>query len=217
MRTTGALPPYRSVLARLAETTSRAGAAVRQHRSWSRERRAALHLFYDELGLKPGASVQDVLRAMADLRGRTVETFLLSGLPPRVSGVTVQGEDTDYIGISDRLSPWHQALVSLHEARHLRVPHSGAEDGPGDACSIAVHSQFDGVTLESLREQMSALPDRVREEIITRPAKLRAGYGDDEELTCEIFARVVLPLLDLDPTSQSTGRLTSAISNRRSI
>ncbi|MET8822617.1 hypothetical protein [Streptomyces rochei] len=181
----------------------------------SRERRDALGYFHNDLSLRPGASVQDVLDAIAGLRGRRVQPIQLSSLPPTVSGIAVLGSDehgVDYIGITDRISRRHQAHVLLHEVRHLRP---GNECGTQPGSSIAVHEDFDGVTLASLHEQMSVLPESVRQEILSRPAKLRAGYGADEERTCEVFARVVLPLLDLDDTSQRTGSLASAFSNRR--
>ncbi|MCF3128934.1 hypothetical protein [Streptomyces olivochromogenes] len=216
MTATGAPSPRRAGLARITEATARVGAAWREHRSWHREQRAATGVFHDDLGLRPGASVQDVLDAVAELRGgRTIEPIPLDSLPPLVSGMAVLGEEEDYIAISTRLSPRHRAHVLLHEVRHLLPFNAGG--ATGSDCSIAVHRHFDGVTLQSLEEQMSALPARVRAEILTRPAKLRAGYPDDEEFTCELFARVVLPLLDLDPTSKSTGSLASAFSNRRAI
>ncbi|MGW5042132.1 hypothetical protein ACWEQK_28645 [Streptomyces parvulus] len=215
MSHTGAHPPRRASLARITEATSRARKTVRDSRAMSRERKDALSYFHTDLGLRPGASVQDVLDAIAELRGRKVQPVQLPSLPPTVSGVAVLGSDehgVDYIGITDRISRRHQAHVLLHEVRHLRP---GSEDGSPPAHSIAVHADFDGVTMASLHEQMSALPEHIRQEILSRPAKLRSGYGADEERTCEVFARVVLPLLDLDDTSQRTGSLASAFSNRR--
>lgn len=210
----GAHVSHRSDLARLSRAARRAAYVVRESRAMARERREALGYFHEDLGLRPGASVQDVLDAIAVLRGRRVQPLQLSSLPPTVSGIAVLGTDdhgVDYIGITDRISRRHQAHVLLHEVRHLHPGGSEADAGQ----SIAVH--FDGVTLESLREQMSGLPDHIRQEILTRPVRLRAGYGHEEERRCEIFARVVLPLLDLDSTSQRTGSLTSAFSNRRSL
>ena len=48
-------------------------------------------------------------------------------------------------------------------------------------------------------------------------ATVGARYEHPEERACEVFARVVLPLLDLDATTQRTGSLASAFSNRRSL
>ncbi|MDO0933567.1 hypothetical protein QQY66_18460 [Streptomyces sp. DG2A-72] len=165
-----------------------------------------------------------MLDAVAYLRNRKVELFLLPGLPPHVTGIAVQGKDTDHIGISDRLSLRHQAHVLLHEVRHL-FPADAGELSPADvtgpaaiestASTVAVHSHFDGVTLQDLENQMAVLPARVRDDLLTRPAKLRASYKHDEEHTCEVFARVVLLLLDLDTTSKSTGSLAAALSNSR--
>ncbi|MFJ1749155.1 hypothetical protein ACIOJD_23345 [Streptomyces sp. NPDC088116] len=224
MTTTGAPSPRRAGLIRLAEATARGGAttrlgtattrlgtAVRDHRSRTRELREARRFFHDELRLAAGASVPEVLEAISTLRGRRVESLLLPGLPPDVSGIAVPGENVDYIGLSDRLSRRHHAHVLLHEVRHLR-PSSG-----GDAEAVAAHQHFDGVSLQALRDQMSALPARVREEILTRPAKLRSTYDDPEERACEWFARVALPLLDLNRDGRSVGSLTTAFSNRRSI
>ncbi|MFF3359598.1 hypothetical protein ACFYWN_45170 [Streptomyces sp. NPDC002917] len=220
MNTTGAQPPRRAGLARIVEATNRASTALHEHRSWARDRRDALGYFHDELSLRPGASVRDVLDAIAERRGRRIKTHVLSSLPPTVSGMAVLGtEDEDHIGTSSRLSPWHRALVSLHEGCHFRDPSFNSESWADVGCSIAVHSHVEGVTLQSLREQIQAsgLPERVQEEILTRPVRLRASYGEDEERRCEVFARVVLPLLDLDPTSRSTGLLSVTFGNRRAI
>ncbi|MFE3599486.1 hypothetical protein [Streptomyces sp. NPDC059142] len=214
MTTTGPSAPRtadRAVLARLAEATGRVGTALRDHRVHIREVRAARRFFHDELRLSAGAGVPEVLAAISALRGRAVESLLLPGLPPHVSGIAVPGENVDYIGLSDRLSRRHHAHVLLHEVRHLR-PSSG-----GDADAVAVHRHVDAVGLQELRARMSALPDRVREEILSRPVKLRAGYDDPEERACEWFARVALPLLDLNRDGRSAGSLTTAFSNRRSL
>ncbi|MFD4412491.1 hypothetical protein [Streptomyces sp. NPDC058475] len=211
MNATGATPPRRAGLARIAEAAIRVGEVVSDTRSWARERRDAVAFFENDLGLEPGATIQEVLNAIAALRGREVEPVPLSSLPPDVSGIAVLGKDKDYIGLSDKLSPRHRARVLLHEVRHL------SPSAKGQSSDVSVHSHFGGVTIQALKEQMSALPVHVQEEILTRPAKLRAGYPDAEERTCEVFARVVLPLLDLGATSRSTGSLNAAFSNRRII
>jgi hypothetical protein len=214
----GAPPPRRAGLAPFTEALAhvgRAAKAVSDARRWSRERRAALAVFHDEFGLRPGAGIQEVLDAVAERRGRRIESVPLSSLRPEVSGIAVLGDDVDYIGISDRLSLRHRAHVLLHEVRHLCASRPGETAATDSA--VTVHHHFDGVTMQALREQMEALPAGVREEILNRPAKLRAGYGDNEEITCEVFARVVLPLLDLDATSKRTGSLNAAFANRRSI
>ncbi|NGO40628.1 hypothetical protein [Streptomyces ureilyticus] len=215
MNATGATPPYRAGLARITEATSRVGTAVRDKRSWAREKRDALSWFHDDLGLRPGASISDVLDAVRRLRGREVEPVPLSFLPPTVSGIAVLGKDDDYIGLSDRLSRRHTAHVILHEVRHLLPSRKGG--GPTAAGSLTVHSHFDGVTLQSLKEQMAVLPDRVQKEILTGRAMLRAGYPNAEERTCEATARVVLPLLDLDATSKRTSSLIAGFANHRPI
>lgn len=213
MSSTGAPTPHRAGLTAISEATARLKAAVRDHRSWSRERRAAHDFFHNELALRPGDTVQDVLTAITKLRGRKVSDLALPGLPPHVTGIVVPGEEEDYIGLSDRLTARHRAHVLLHEVRHLSPDSTVGE--------VALHGHFDGVTLQQLKEQIAFLPLRIQEEILTRPARLRAGYDPtdplDEERKCEVFARVVLPLLDLDPTSQATGSLTTSFSNRRSI
>ncbi|MEU3855063.1 hypothetical protein [Streptomyces sp. NPDC029554] len=196
----------------------------REHRTWSRERQAALRLFYKDLGLWAGAPLAGkdpqtgrpgVLDAVTQLRGGRpikIDTVPLDSLSLHVSGAVVVGDDHDTIVVSSRVSRRHRVHVILHEVRHLLV-----DDGPTDGPGMAVHRHFDGVTIQSLEEQMQALPPRLREELLTRPVKLRAGYPDDEELTCEVFARAVLPLLDLDPAGQSLGPLAAAFSNRRTI
>ncbi|MGW0491120.1 hypothetical protein [Streptomyces olivaceus] len=218
MSHTGAHPPRRAGLARIAEATSRARETIRETRAMSRERREALAFFHDDLRLRPGASVQDVLDAVTALRGREVVPVAISSLlKPIASGVSVLGSEAhgvDYVGVINRASRKHQAHVLLHEVRHL-CPGGGDWTETHTTSSIAVHTGFDSVTLASLRDEMSALPEDVREDILNRPAKLRARYDTGEERTCEVFARVVLPLLDLDDTSQRTGSLTSAFSNRR--
>lgn len=210
MNTTGALPPRRASLTRVTQAPARIHRALQDTRAWARERRHAL-AYFGELGLNPGATVPEVLDAVIAAHGRHVEPVPLSSLPPKVSGVAVLGETQDYIFLSDRLSPRHQVGVLLHEIRHLR-PAAADPDG-----SVTVHSHFDGVTVQHLMDKMSALPPKVREELLTRPAKFRSGYEHDEERSCEVFARVVLPLLSLDSTGQRTGPLNAAFGNRRDL
>lgn len=209
-------------LARCVEAPSRIVESWQEHRTWSRERRSAVRTFYKDLGLWAGAPLvgkdprtgrPGVLESVAQLRGgRPIETITLDSLPRHVSGAVVIGENQDTIAVSGLVSRRHRAHIILHELRHLLV-----DDGPPDGPGMAVHRHFDGVTVQSLEERMQALPARIREELLTRPVRLRAGYPDDEELTCEVFARAVLPLLDLDPAGQSAGPLAAAFSNRRSI
>ncbi|MEU3984626.1 hypothetical protein AB0F77_31970 [Streptomyces sp. NPDC026672] len=217
MSPTGAQPPRRAGLARLTGTATRVRTAVREHRSWSRERRDALAYFHDELGLSAGANVQDVLDIIGEQRGRRLRTHVLSSLPPTVSGVALLGTtDEDIIGISDRLSPWQQAHVKLHEARHFG-PSGFARTGSANDHSTTVHTHFAGVSLQSLEAHIAALPPRLREEILSRPMRLRETFTEDEERMCEVFAHAVMPLLALDATDKRTGPLTTAFSNRRSI
>ncbi|WP_406164513.1 hypothetical protein [Streptomyces sp. NBC_00996] len=213
MNNTGATPPRRARLARIAEATANVGNAVRDHRRWARERQAALDYFGGQLGLGSGATPQSVLDAVTEARGRTVVPLTLPSLPAHITGIAVPCEDVDYIGLSDRLSRRHRTHVLLHEVRHLDLSDSAASP----SAPISVHSHFDGVSVQMLREQLSVLPAGVREEILTRPAKLRADYETDEERRCEVFARVVLPLLDLDPASERTSHLVTGFANRRSI
>ncbi|MFC8021046.1 hypothetical protein [[Kitasatospora] papulosa] len=213
MATIDASTAPRRVAARLAG----AARGVREVRAVSLERREALRCFRDDLGLEPGVSVRKVLDAVAQVRGREVEPIYLSTLPPTVSGLAVVGSEesgVDYVGINDAISLRYAIHVLLHELRHLlRSDHDGAEDVLG----VSMHSDFDGVTMDSLREQMAALPARVRQEILTRPVKLRTTYEHDEERACEVFAHTVLPLLGLDSTTDRTGSLASAFSNRRHL
>jgi hypothetical protein len=208
--------------ARFVEAPSRIRESWRERRTWSRERHSAIRTFYKDLGLWAGAPLigkdpqtgrPGVLESVAQLRGgRPIETVTLDSLPLHVSGAVWIGEDQDTIAVSGLVSRRHRAHVILHELRHLLID-GGPTGGPG----TAVHRHFDGVTVQSLEEQMQDLPAGIREDLLTRPVKLRAGYPDDEELTCEVFARTVLPLLDLDPPGQSAGPLAAAFSNRRSI
>jgi hypothetical protein len=213
------------LLGRLAKAPFRIVGSWQEHRTWSRERHSALRVFYKDLGLWAGAPLigkdprtgrPGVVESVAQLRGgRPIEIITLDSLPlhmRHVSGAVWIGRDQDTIAVGAQVSRRHRAHIILHELRHLLV-----DDGPTDGPGMAVHRHFDGVTVQSLEEQMQALPARIREELLTRPVRLRAGYPDDEELTCEVFARAVLPLLDLDPAGQSAGPLAAAFSNRRSI
>ncbi|MEV4966543.1 hypothetical protein ACFWZA_29245 [[Kitasatospora] papulosa] len=211
--------PRPTGLARITAAATRVRGVVSETRAMARERRHALDHFHDGLGLRPGASVQDVLDAISELRGRRLQPVELDLIKPSVSGVSVlasDDNDVDLIGISSRISRRHRTHVLLHEIRHLSPGGDAFEEDRSARC-IAVHPDFDGVTLESLYEQMSGLPEKVRQELLTRPVKLRARYEHPEERACEVFARVVLPLLDLDATTQLTGSIASAFSNRRSL
>ncbi|MET9566827.1 hypothetical protein [Streptomyces tauricus] len=217
MTDTGAPSARRASRARVAETASRVGQAVGEIRSWNREKREALRFFRKDLSLKPGATIQDVLDAVGELRGRRIEPIDLPFLPPRVSGVCVLGQEEDYIGLSERLSPLQRARVTLHEVCHLYPFRGGHPTTSPSSHPLTVQSHFEGMTLESLRAQMEVLPERIREEILSGPAMLRAGYPTDEERRCERTARVLLPLLNLDKTSERTGSLIAGFANRRSI
>ncbi len=216
--TTGAIPPRSVGLPRFTQVVPRVLNAVRAHRAGTRERNDALRTFYTEFGLRPGASPQDVLDAVARRRGRPLTYERVPQMPAGVSGMAIFGEDRDTIVISDRLSPRHSVRVLLHEARHLCT----TEEGCGVSPHVAMHHTHDALAMENLTAQMSVLPSRVVQEIMNRPVKFRASYTyseelTGEELTCEIFAAVVLPLINVDEMTQSAGSLAVAFGNRRAL
>ncbi|MGW1894162.1 hypothetical protein ACWCP6_28530 [Streptomyces sp. NPDC002004] len=181
------------------QALSRLGGSLSENLAWARESRRARRLYHD-LGMRPGHRFQDLVDAVAHRRGRDI-LFLELELPPHVSGFCVLA-DSDFIVTNARDSESQRRHTGAHELRHLLA------GGPSHAAGAEVTA---GSFLD-----LPSLPPGVAEEVLTRPAQLRSCYGDEEEFTAEVFATVVLPLLDPDNSSAATNSMTSSFSNRRS-
>ncbi|GAA2254213.1 hypothetical protein GCM10010145_22780 [Streptomyces ruber] len=203
-----AVPP-----ARAAKAGDRARAVVREHRAWVRARRNARRVFRDDLGLRPGARLQDVVDAVSAARGRPLTLLRTELMPPGVSGFVVEGRTQDTIVVTATVSARLAVHISLHELRHLVPTASGGVHGP----SVAGHGAFGPDTLRNLTTELSTLPPAVVDEVLGGPARMRSAYDDAEERDCELFATIVLPMLDLSDGTRSTSRVVTAFSNRRSL
>ncbi|MGW3424473.1 hypothetical protein [Streptomyces phaeochromogenes] len=173
-------------------------------------------MFHDDLGLKAGASLMEVVEAYGRVRGRTL-VLEEAELGPELSGVCVTEPDQDVIYVTSIASPRHKIHIRLHEVAHLPLPRQGAaEIATFEACSISGHSSID---IKTLTRHMSILPPRVVEELQTSPTSVnfRTTYAFAAERRSEQFATHVINLLDLDATSRHTGPIRSAFSNRRSV
>ncbi|WP_030669393.1 hypothetical protein [Streptomyces sp. NRRL B-1347] len=199
--------------------------AVRRRRAWVRARRRAVRIIHVDLGLRPGQGLQELLQAVVRLRRRSL-TVLRVPLPPHVSGFCVRGDSEDTIVVTSHTSERQGLHVLLHELYHLLC---GRSPAPGPE-AVAAGGLLD---LGTLSEQMPSLPPDVVEEVLFRPARLRAGtrgradstapaeceeheeHEEDEEWAAEVFATVGLLMLCLDPAVSYTGSLTSSFAHRR--
>ncbi|QDQ09866.1 hypothetical protein [Streptomyces spectabilis] len=194
--------------------------AVRRRRAWVRARRQTVRIIHDDLGMRPGQGLQELLQAVVRLRRRSL-TVLRVPLPPHVSGFCVRGETEDTIVVTSNTSERQGLHVLLHELYHLLC---GRSPAPSPPYAVAAGDLLD---LGALSEQMPSLPPDVVEEVLFRPARLRAGasgrgdatapaaYEEDEEWAAEVFATVGLLMLCLDPAISYTGSLTSSFAHRR--
>ncbi|MEV0438825.1 hypothetical protein AB0I84_15055 [Streptomyces spectabilis] len=193
--------------------------AVRRRRAWGRARRQTVRIIHDDLGMRPGQGLQELLQAVVRLRRRSL-TVLRVPLPPHVSGFCVRGDTEDTIVVTANTSERQGLHVLLHELYHLLC-------GRSPAPSPSAVAAGDLLELGALSEQMPSLPPDVVEEVLFRPARLRAGasgrgdaaapaaYEEDEEWAAEVFATVGLLMLCLDPAISYTGSLTSSFAHRR--
>ncbi|GGS21552.1 hypothetical protein GCM10010252_70960 [Streptomyces aureoverticillatus] len=192
--------------ARVAGTSTRIRSAVRKRRAWARARRRAVRIIHDDLGLRPGQGLQDLVDAVARERDRTI-TVLKLPLPSHVSGFCVQGDAEDTVVITANTSERQGLHVLLHELYHLlsgRTP--DVDPGTVTACDL--------LDPRVLAEQMPSLPADAVREVLTRPAQLRTGYEEDEEWSAEVFATVGLLMLSLDEAGGHAGPLVSSFTNR---
>ncbi|GHC67802.1 hypothetical protein [Streptomyces flavofungini] len=187
--------------ARVADASTRIRSAVRKRRAWARARRRAIRIIHDELGLRPGQGLQELLHTVAHERGRTITVQKLP-LPSHVSGFCVQGEAEDTIVITSNTSERQGLHVLLHELYHLL---SGS---PADVDPYAI-TVCDLLDPRLVADQLPSLPADVVREVLTRPVRLRTGYEEDEEWSAEVFATVGMLMLSLDDDIGRTGPLAS--------
>ncbi|MGA4843724.1 hypothetical protein [Streptomyces sp. G45] len=185
--------------------TARARAAVRKHRAWARARRRATRIIRVDLGLRPGHGLQDLIDAVAARRRRPI-TVLRLALPPHVSGFCVQGRAGDTVVVTADTSERQGLHVLLHELYHLLRE-------PPDAGTPSV-AACDLLDLDAVTAQLPSLPADAVRDVLSRPARLRCGYEEDEEWSAEVFATVGLLLLCLDDGVSRTGSMTTAFAHR---
>ncbi|QCX74569.1 hypothetical protein C9F11_04330 [Streptomyces sp. YIM 121038] len=205
--------------ARVTDAPARILDAVRRRRAWVRARRRAVRIIHDDLGLRPGQGLQELLQAVVRRRRRPL-TVLRVPLPPHVSGFCVRGDVEDTIVVTANTSERQGLHVLLHELYHLLC-------GRPPAPSPYAVAACDPPGLGAVSAQMPSLPPAVVEEVLLRPARPRAGtpvradaaapaeQGEDEEWAAEVFATVGLLMLCLDPAVSYTGALTSSFAHRR--
>lgn len=202
----GAPAWHRAGRARVTDASTRIRSAVRKRRAWARARRRAIRIIHDELGLRPGQGLQELVDAVAHERGRAVVVLKLP-LPSHVSGFCVQGDAEDTVVITANTSERQGLHVLLHELYHL-LSGCAADVDPYTvtACDL--------LDARVLAEQMPSLPADAVREVLTRPAQLRTGYEEDEEWAAEVFATVGLLMLSLDEAGGHSESLTSSFTNR---
>lgn len=192
--------------ARVSDASTRIRSAVRRRRAWVRARRRAVRIIHDDLGLRPGQGVQDLVDAVARERGRPVAVLRLT-LPAHVSGFCVQGDAEDTVVITANISERQGLHVLLHELYHLL-----STDPDTDSHTVPVCDLLDA---RIVAEQLPSLPADVVHEILFRPAPPRTSRAEDEEWAAEVFATVGLLLLSLDDADGHTGPLASSRTDRR--
>lgn len=206
MNHTGATPPYRAGAHGRAH---RDGAAPRG-RAFNGDVRRARRIFRKKLGLAPGASLQQLVDAIADLNQRPI-TVQEMDLDPALSGLCLRGPTQDRIIISRDNTAWQKLRVKVHELGHL-LPWIATDTD--DAC---VNGHGIQLRPDHLTHQLTTLPpDLVRDVLsASRPAKLRAVYDSGEELAAEAWATAIPRLLAADDgTNAAAEAITSAFTNR---
>ncbi|WP_030562107.1 hypothetical protein [Streptomyces aureocirculatus] len=182
--------------ARVTGASTRIRSAVRRRRAWVRARRRAVRIIHEDLGLRPGAGLADLVDAVARERGRPLTVLRLT-LPTHVSGFCVQGDAEDTVVITAHTSERQGLHVLLHELYHLLSTGREADAYAVTACEPADPGAF--------AEQLPSLPPDVVHEVLARPAQARTGRAEDEEWAAEVFATVGLLLLSLDGAEGRTG------------
>ncbi|MEU3901731.1 hypothetical protein [Streptomyces sp. NPDC045251] len=211
MNSTGATPPLR------AGTTAKANphtGPTARGRAFNGDVRRARRIFRKELGLTPGASLQQLVDAIADHNQRPI-TIQEMDLDPALSGLCLRGPSQDRIIISRDNTPWQRLRVKIHELGHL-LPWITADQ---DDCCVSGHAPGHSIQLrpDHLNNQLTTLPPDVVHDVLnaTRPPKLRAAYDSGEELAVEAWATAIPRLLATeDDTNAATDAITSAFSNR---
>ncbi|MGW1895584.1 hypothetical protein ACWCP6_35870 [Streptomyces sp. NPDC002004] len=192
--------------ARVAGAGARAGSVARENLAWFRDSRRARHLYRD-LGMRAGQGFPALVDAVARRRGRLI-TVLQLALPPDVSGFCVQGGAQDLIVLNTRDSERQRLHSGVHELYHVLCAGRGhGTEGPVTAGSFLGPGDFD---------DLPSLPPDVVGKVLSQPAQLRSHCDDDEERGAEVFATVVLPLLDLNRSGGQAGAINSSFFNRRS-
>ncbi|MEI5102817.1 hypothetical protein RB200_35190 [Streptomyces sp. PmtG] len=180
--------------------------ALLKHRAWSRERRAAVHLIREDLGLRPGQGLPDLIAAIELRRGHPIHIARVE-LPPDVSGFCVAGGDHETICVSAHTSERQALHILLHELYHL------FKGAPPDDCGYVI-AGHDLIDTDTLNEQLPSLPPGLAEEILAQPAQQRTGYEEFEEWAAEVFATVALDLLAFDQSGAAERGLGYSFANR---
>lgn len=209
MKTTGVTPPVPAGTTTKASTRS----PVRG-RAFNGDVRRARRIFRKELGLTPGASLQQLVDAIADHNQRPI-TIQELDLDPALSGLCLRGPAQDRIIISRDNTPWQRLRVKIHELGHL-LPWITSDL---DDCCVSGHAPGYSLQLrpDHLNNQLMTLPPDVVHDVLnaTRPPKMRAAYDSGEELAVEAWATAVPRLLAAESgTNAATDAITSAFSNR---
>ncbi|MEV0445158.1 hypothetical protein AB0I84_23255 [Streptomyces spectabilis] len=180
---------------------------MRKHRAWVSARRAAVHLIREDLGLRPGQGLPDLVAAIEHRRGRSIHIAHVM-LPPQVSGFCIMGSDHDTICVTANTSERQALHILLHELYHL------LKGAPAEDCEYVItgHDLIDAHTLE---EQLPSLPPGLAHEVLSRPVQQRTGYEETDEWRAEVFATMGLELLALDRSGDAERGLTFSFANRR--
>ncbi|MEV1081989.1 hypothetical protein AB0I98_27685 [Streptomyces sp. NPDC050211] len=166
----------------------------RRRRSFDDDIRRARKIFRSDLCLRPGATLQELVEAVAELNQRPIRVDERD-LDPSLGGMCLHGPTEDRIIVGRDNTEWQQHRVKVHEIGHL-LP--GMTCGTDD-CLVSGHGQVRGSELDpqTLANQLTTLsPDLVHDVLnASRPVKLRATHDNTEELAVEAWATVVPRLL----------------------
>jgi hypothetical protein len=89
---------------------------------WRRWRRVVR-----QLSIPEPFDLAEMLRRLAERRGRPIRLQLVDMADDSPCGVWVALADTDYIFIERRTSSLHQHHIGLHEVAHMLLEHTGGE------------------------------------------------------------------------------------------
>jgi hypothetical protein len=207
MQSPGAPSPRR---AGLTAYVTQIGASFRGRQSFARDTKIARQVFGKELGLKPGASLQELVDAVARYRDRPL-TIEERSLDAPFTGLCLRGRSGDRIIVGNDDSEWHRIRVKAHELAHL-LPWNSAAD---DTYAVTGHGHGLNVVLDEqdFADQLSTLPGDLVDDVLTGPVKLRAHFDTPEERAAEALATALPWLLGWDGASNPTGAITSSFSS----